>query len=385
MLVSIVAALGSAGLFAVTTNLQREAAARVPSHGTGPLHLVRRLLADPRWLAGGVVGVVALGLHALALARGSVLAVQSVMALGLVVALALEARRAHRPLYPNELGGAALVVGGVIVVVGMGEPASGHIPTSGWIVPVCAAVVAGAFLAVVWSRRAVGSTWGARLLGAAGGACFAVDAVFLQRLASAVDGGLAGAGLADAVTAAPAALAANLVGFLTAALVGGVAVHRAYQVAPLRTVQPALAAAEPVTAFLVSALVLHEGVRAGALGYAVLVGGLVAITIGIVVGLGGPRSAQPEDGLQVGGRDADAPAVSVVVPLPGELGQVGLQRVAALRLQRGERADRRPVPAPEEVHEVLGRRVPEHLDLLARVDVGNGVPEKLDHVLLGAP
>ena len=92
MVLSTVAAVASAALFAVTTNLQREAASSVPTAHGGPLHLVRRLVADPRWLLAGGIGAVALALHALALARGSVLVVQSVMALGLVIALSIEAR-----------------------------------------------------------------------------------------------------------------------------------------------------------------------------------------------------------------------------------------------------------------------------------------------------
>lgn len=105
-MVSILAALLSAALFAVTTNLQRAAASRVPAAGSGPLHLLRRLVTDRSWLLGGAIGLAALGLHALALARGGVMAVQSVMALGLVLALAGEAVRERRRPLTGELGGA---------------------------------------------------------------------------------------------------------------------------------------------------------------------------------------------------------------------------------------------------------------------------------------
>ncbi|HET9658205.1 MAG TPA: DMT family transporter, partial [Kineosporiaceae bacterium] len=120
-MISILAALLSAALFAVTTNLQRAAASRVPVAGSGPLHLLRRLVTDRSWLAGGVIGLAALGLHALALARGAVMAVQSVMALGLVLALAGEAVRERRRPLPGELGGALLVVAGVVAVVSAGH------------------------------------------------------------------------------------------------------------------------------------------------------------------------------------------------------------------------------------------------------------------------
>jgi drug/metabolite transporter (DMT)-like permease len=215
-----------------------------------------------------------------------------VIALGLVAALVLEAFRSRRPLHRNELAGAALVMAGVVAVVGTGRPGHNGDPARGWVVPTCAAVVAVTVLAVRRSRHRVGGVAQARVLGAAAGACFAVDAVFLQRLATTVDGGLATglAGLLAVLAGDPVTLAVDGVGFLGAGLVGGVAVHRAYQVAPLRSVQPAMAAAEPVTAFLIGAVVLDEGVRGGGWGHAVLVAGLVALTAGILVGLTAPSA-----------------------------------------------------------------------------------------------
>jgi len=289
MVVSMLAAVASAAMFAVTTNLQRVAASGVPAHGSGPMHLIRRLVADPRWLLGGVIGVVALGLHAVALARGSVMVVQSVMALGLVMALNVEALRERRRLRGHELLGAALVTTGVITVVAVCRPAEPGAATGGWVTAFCATVVLSSFLAVGRSRRAVLSRSGARLLAGAAGACFAVDAVFLQRIAARLDpGAWAGLGSVDLLGAG-----AGLGGFLIASFVGGVAVHRAYQVAPLRSVQPALAAAEPVTAFVLGVTVLHEGVRGGSGGYPILVAGLVAITAGIFAGLRPHRAARP--------------------------------------------------------------------------------------------
>jgi hypothetical protein len=284
MVWSTMAALASATLFAGTTNLQRVAASRVAPTGSGPLHLVRRLVGDARWLAAGAIGVVALGLHALALALGGVMVVQSVMALGLLLALAVEAIRERRRLRPREAAGAVLVMTGVAVVVTMARPgrAPGSLDTPTLIA--CALLVAAALAAVVRSRREVGRRWGARLLAAGAGACFAVDAVFLQQLAAPVDALVGRPGAVVDVAGAVVGLA----GFLTASAVGGVAVHRAYQVAPLRSVQPCLAATEPVTAFLLGVGVLGEGVLGGATGFVLLVGGFVAITAGIFVGLTGP-------------------------------------------------------------------------------------------------
>ncbi len=288
-MLSTVAALAAAAIFALTTNLQREAASSVPAHGNGPVRLVRALLASPRWLLGGLLGLIALGLHAVALAHGSVTVVQSVMAVGLVLALSLEALRNRRRLRPAEWGGAVMVVIGVIGVVTVGEPGRPGPSTRALAWGVCAAVALTTLVAVVRSRRAVGGDGQARLLAAAGGACLAVDAVFLQRVAEALQPGhgLLTALGTDWSAMPPGAgwVVADAAGFLLASLVGGVAVHRAYQVAPLRTVQPAVAAAEPVTALLVGFAVLGEGVRGGVLGGLLLIGGLAAIVGGIFLGL----------------------------------------------------------------------------------------------------
>jgi len=170
---------------------------------------------------------------------------------------------------------------------------------------------------VLRSRRRVGDRWGARLLAAAGGACFAVDAVFLQRLATLGDTVLQ-ARLAVLPGSSVLAAALDLGAFVTASLIGTVAVQRAYQVAPLVVVQPALAAAEPVTAFLVGLVVLHEGVRGGTAGRVLLVAGLVSLVAGIVSGM--PRPARVAAGAAAGvpaaraGESVEGPEVRAGVP-----------------------------------------------------------------------
>lgn len=302
VLVSTLAAFVAATLFGVTTNLQRMAAAMVPADAGGIRHLVGRLIRNPRWLLSGVLGGVALALHAVALLDGSVMVVQSVMALGLLFALALEARREHRAPRTGEVAGAALVVAGVGLVVGFSSQ-DGQVPVTGnWSLLVCSAVVVATLIGLVRTRSGVGRRWQARALAAAGGACFAVDAVFLKGLAGVGDvalhallpgtapGGRSGQGptIETLVIAAVA-----LTGFLGSSAVGGIAVHRAYQVAPLRVVQPALASAEPLTAFGIGVLVLHEPVRGGVVGFIGLVVGFVAITAGILLGLGERSPRRP--------------------------------------------------------------------------------------------
>lgn len=288
MVESTAAALVSALLFAVTTNLQRVAASSV-HHAEGPLRLLRRLLADPRWLLGGLVGVAAFALHAVALARGSVTVVQAVMAVGLVLVLAIEAGRERRMLRPRELAGALLIVAGVSVIVACGHGPR-HAGSSGPALAVALGVVALTLAAVAASRTGVGVRRGSRALAALGGACFAVDAVFLQRIAALLD---TPQPLAAVLGADPLAVALDVLGFAAGSVAGTVSIHRAYQVAPLREVQPALASAEPVTAFVLGVVVLGEGVRWGAAGYGLAVLGLLVLTAGIVLGC---TRSDPEDG-----------------------------------------------------------------------------------------
>lgn len=301
MVVSVTAALASATLFALTTNLQRQVASGVPRH-RGPLRLLARLFTDPRWLMTAPIGAVALGFHALALAQGSVMVVQVVMSLGLVLALALEAVRERRAMPPTDLLAAGFVVVGVVTVVAVGR-APHHPAVGSWTATaVCGVIVLVGLAAVVGSRHGIGGATGAWLLAGCAGACFAADAVFLQRLAGVIARVLAVLdptavpviwpgrrnGLSDTLLVAASALPADLagvvgiavdvVGFLAAALVGGLAVHRAYQVAPLRLVQPAVAATEPVTAFVIGLAVLGEGVRGGVAGYL-----LAATAVGLIV------------------------------------------------------------------------------------------------------
>lgn len=322
--VGIVAAVTSAALFALTTNLQREAASAVPVEAGGPLRLFRRLLADRRWLFAGGVGVVALGLHTVALSREGVLVVQSVMTLGLVLALALEALRERRRLLRRELAGAVLIGLGVVAVVTVSRPAPDSATVRTGLVVACSAVVLIALVLLIRSRRSAGGTAQARALAAGAGACFAVDAVFLQR-AAAAGHAAAASGPGWSLTAlVPVALGVG--GFLAASAVGGLAVQRAYQVAPLRCVQPAVAAAEPVTAFAVGVAVLHEGVRWGLPGFVLLVAGITSIIAGIVAGV-----VRTTPSIAVGGESVPVPAPADRSPgrSPGRPAGVATRELAA--------------------------------------------------------
>jgi hypothetical protein len=268
-------AIGYAGaaalIFALANNLQRGAASVVPLEVGGPVRLVLRLLTRPRWLLGSSLALAALGLHAVALARGGVILVQAVLATGLIAALVIEAGQERVWLRSGELGGAAVLVGGVVLLLGWGRPGGGR-P-----VDLSVQVISGLLVAVV---AAIG-LWASRLhhrvrlsavvMGGAAGACFALDAVFLKGVANWMDD----------LDALPALI--SLAGFVVASVLGNLIVQRAFQRAPLRLVLPTVTAADPVSAFVVGRWLLGEHLQGGrGSGTAVAIG-LAAIVTGITL------------------------------------------------------------------------------------------------------
>ena len=258
-------------VFAVANNLQQQAAVVVPDSQGGPFRLLLRLLRTPRWLLGSSLALAALSLHAVALARGGVTLVQSILAAGLVVALTVEALRERRRPRPREVIGALILVSAVATLLGWGRPGGGRAISAN-----VQLATAGVLVAVVVIGLAAGRLPGRRdasalLMAMAGGAGFAVDAVYLKGVAN----------WAHDLDALPAVTSAA--GFVVASVLSNVLVQRAYQRAPLRVALPAVTAADPLVAFLLGQLLLGEHLQGGAgAGIAVVVG-LVGIPLGVLL------------------------------------------------------------------------------------------------------
>ncbi len=264
-------ALAAALLFAITNMIQQRAASSVPTETTGPLRLMTRLLRNPRWLAGGAIAMVALGLHTLALSRGSVILVQTLLASGLVFALVIDAARQRRRLRVGEAVGAVVLVSGVSLLLGVGHPVAGRGVglASSTSAAICLVVVGGAGLLA--SRVRGRDRLTGRFMGAAAGTCFALDAVFLKAVAGSVSD-------LDTLTTL-----LNLAGFLLASVTGNILLQRAYQRAELSTVLPTVTAGDPVAAFILGRAILHESLHGGLLATTGAGVGLVAIVIGITL------------------------------------------------------------------------------------------------------
>ncbi len=315
----VVAAAGAALMFALANVVQRRAAAAVPRASGGSVHLIVNLLRNRRWLFGSSCAVGGLVLQTMALAQGSLVVVQSILVSGVVVAVILDAggdRR--RPTWP-ELVGPALVVGGVVLLVLAGPESSGEAglgQSFGGLLAV--GIVGGGALAA--ARRTGAGDWTARLLGAAAGTCFSLDALFLKELVTGVDAHRTEVALI------------GVAGFALASVLGNLTLHRGYQLAPLRVVLPTLTGAEPIAAFLLGWLVLGEGLPGGLPAHLAAVLGIVgAVTGNAVVGLAEVAAVErpahadpiaPAEGERGSGRDQGSPRG--ISSGPGEAASEGL-------------------------------------------------------------
>ena len=265
-------AIGAAVLFGIATAMQHRAAHAVPIQGIGTVRLILHLLRNRMWLVGRVADTVAVVLQAVALRSGSLVAVQSIVACGMVAALACSAALGRRiPRRTEVLGSLIVVLGAVLVGRVARANESGQFPRA-WRWVVLAALAA----AVVATVRVLGTSARSRsfphpsaVLGAGAGACFAAASAFLK---------LGSLGVGHGVLR-PATLV-GVAGFAIAGFVGNVLAQRSFHLGAIAVGLPALVAAEPITALVLGAVLFHERVARNGNGVAGLAG-LVVLVVGV--------------------------------------------------------------------------------------------------------
>ncbi len=287
-------------LFAVGNNLQRNAAASDAHVGAGPVRLLVRLWRTPRWLMGGAAALIALVFQARALTEGGVILVQSVIASTLVFSLTIEAVIERRWPRAPQIAGSIVVISGIVLLVDIGKPGvGGEFRSIGRALAVLAIVGVVGGGALLRSQRVPRGRRTAITLGASAGVCFALDAVFLR-------GAAASLSPLDQPT-----FLINAAGFASASLLGNLVIARAFQSAPLRHVLPAMAAAEPLTAFLCGRLVFGERLAGGPLASVAVGSGLALMMIGVILcALGRARASSGSS------NDLVASPVPAPVPVP---------------------------------------------------------------------
>jgi drug/metabolite transporter (DMT)-like permease len=155
----------AAFLFAIGTVLQQKGTMSTEAGEDDPRFLVQ-ILRRPVWLAGAVLMASGWVVQAMALDRGSLVVVQSLVALSLVIALPLGALLTDQHIGRREVLGAGLTLVGIIFFVSAGQPQGGNPNPSAeawWaaIVVVYVLVVALFFVGARFTGAAKALTYGA--------------------------------------------------------------------------------------------------------------------------------------------------------------------------------------------------------------------------------
>ncbi len=272
-LIAVVAALGAACAFGVSSVLMFRAASRAPREDILQLRLITRLSRNPMWTAGVALQAASYGVQAVALAFGPLVLVQPLAATDLLFALPLLAFVRRQRLRRRQLVGAFLVAAGVAAFLAISPPTHGIVapPIRSWLLP-AGAVAAAVVIASGLAMRGKGNAR-TTLLAVAAGADFAL----LDALSKSFVGLMRRDGLALTVLRwEPYAL-------LCVGIVGLVLSQSAFQSGPLAVSLPVIDTLEPTGAVAIGALVLEEHVAASPALLAVQLCGAGIALLGIFI------------------------------------------------------------------------------------------------------
>lgn len=272
-MVVVIMALGATSLFGVSNVLMHTQARAAPAeHSLRPvllLHLVRQ----PVWVAGIGIQMAGFGLQATALGLGSLTVVQALGPIGLLLALPLAARVAHKRFRRADWAGAVATVGGLAAFLAIAAPSKG-VPTptaSAWSVLLAATAVGAGVLVVI--GRPLSGPARAVALGTASGAVLALTAAFTKTAAGRFSHGF----LTGVASWEVYALAAS-------GLLGMLLMQSSFQAGDLEWSLPALAVANPVVSVIAGTLAFHEHLNASSgtvstlpVSLAVAVGGVIVL------------------------------------------------------------------------------------------------------------
>jgi drug/metabolite transporter (DMT)-like permease len=295
--VELLLALGAALLFAVGTVLLQRAGMDEGAEGSGAGLLVR-LARRPLWLAGIAADGLGFAAQAAALSVGRLAVVQPLLATSVVFALPLGSRFTGQRVTGAEVGGALLVVGGLVGFLLVADPSGGRddAPVGDWLVAggAIAAVVVPLFLI---SRR-LAPRARAALLGAAAGILFGLSAALTKAVTDELGEGvlevLVDWHLFALILVGYISMTLNQLALMTGALAPAMATSLAF---------------DPIASVVLGTTLLSESLHETPLGIAATVLALAAALAGMVVlAARRPPPARPRAPSSSEGRGSRSPA-----------------------------------------------------------------------------
>ena len=237
MIATIGLSLGAALFLAVGFVVQQHAAAEEPASERLSFRLLVKLVQRPLWLGGVAAQAAGQLLGAAALGSGPLGLVEPVMATNLLFALPLASAWNRRRFGAREWLGAAALIAGLAVFIGVGDPHGGttaHLPWPNWVLSGGVIVVLVAGVVAVGRRRP--ATQQATILAAGAGMLYGLQDALTQRTMAVL-----GHGFVAVVVSWPA------FALVAVAIVGMLLAQSAFEAAPLSASLPAITAVEPIT------------------------------------------------------------------------------------------------------------------------------------------
>lgn len=324
VVVTIGLSLGAALFLAMGFVVQQHAAAEEPPSERLSFRLLVKLVQRPLWLAGVGSQVVGQVLGAAALGSGPLGLVEPVMAANLLFALPLSSIWSRRRLGVREWAGAAALLAGLALFIGVGDPHGGstaHLPWPNWVLSGGTVVLLVGLVVAVGRRRP--AVQQATILAVGAGMLYGLQDALTQRTMAVL-----GHGVLAMVVSWPAFT------LVAVAVVGMLLAQSAFEAAPLSASLPAITAVEPITGIAFGIGVYREylNLSPGALALELL--GLVAAVVGVYLVAASPVVSGMK-AMASGASSGAARGSDGLVAVEGEPSPVGVRSVAG-----------RPAPRP---------------------------------------
>jgi drug/metabolite transporter (DMT)-like permease len=268
--IAIVVSLVAALLFAVGFVMQQREAAEVPDEDALGIGLITRLIRRPVWLIGTASDGLGYVAQAIALAFGSLVLVQPLLAASLLFALPLGAWWAKRRLKRSDGLWALVLTAGLAAFLIAGNPTAGvdSADAEVWLIAAAVIVPAAAACVIVASRRPKGALRSV-LLGTATGILYGVAAALTKSVMSYLDDGFV-----DVIASW------ELYALIVAITLGTYLQQSSFQAGSLAQSLPAISVVEPVVAVAIGMTVLEEDLQAGGLEWGLIAVSAVAMILG---------------------------------------------------------------------------------------------------------